>query len=60
MILDKPEGGFIGTDHIGAKALPLTFFAGIILRQRISALAKGPHDQFPVLHFSKKIVVFAL
>jgi hypothetical protein len=59
MILDKAEGGFIGTDQIGTEALAPAFFTIIFFRQGIAAAAKWPHDQFPIFQLGKKIIIFA-
>jgi hypothetical protein len=56
VILDKPKGGFIGTDHIGTTTLALAFFTIILFFQGVAASAKGFHDQFPVLQLGEKII----
>jgi hypothetical protein len=60
MILDKPEGIFIGADHIGTQALTLAFLAVIFFAQGIAASAKWTHDQFSLFDLGKKMVVFPL
>jgi hypothetical protein len=56
VILDKPEGGFIGADHISTTALALAFFTKVVFGQGVAALAKGFHNQPPIFYLGKKII----
>jgi hypothetical protein len=56
MILDKPVGGLVLADDVGAEALALAFFAIIFLGQGVAALAEGSHDQLAVFHLGYEVV----